>query len=49
VTLKNDAQYTDLRDLLGRIDNIGELVRVDGADWNLEVGGLLDVLYHAEP
>jgi UbiD family decarboxylase len=49
VTLKNDAQYTDLRDLLGRIDNMGELVHVDGADWNLEVGGLLDVLYHAEP
>jgi 4-hydroxy-3-polyprenylbenzoate decarboxylase len=44
-----EPQYGDLRDLIGRIDAMGELVKIDGADWDLELGGLLDMIYHAEP
>ncbi len=32
----------DLRDWLQKAEQIGELQKVDGADWNLEIGGLLD-------
>ncbi len=32
--------YEDLRDLLERFDEMGELARVEGADWNLEIGAL---------
>ena len=30
----------DLRDWLARVDQMGELKRVDGADWNLEIGSI---------
>jgi UbiD family decarboxylase len=33
----------DLREWMQRIDEIGELTRVDGADANLELGGLVDL------
>lgn len=39
-------QYGDLRDLIGRIESMDELVRIDGADWDLEIGGILDMIYH---
>ena len=41
-------QYGDLRDLIGRIDRMGDLQRVDGVDWDLELGGVLDLVYHAD-
>jgi len=44
-----EPQYGDLRDLIGHIDKMGELVRIDGADWDLELGGLLDMIYHEDP
>lgn len=28
----------DLRDWLKKADDIGKLTRIDGADWNLEIG-----------
>lgn len=33
----------DLREWMQRVDEIGELTRVDGADANLELGGLVDL------
>src|SRR5262245_37835041 len=33
----------DLRDWIERVDALGELTRVDGADPNLELGGLVDL------
>jgi UbiD family decarboxylase len=33
----------DLREWIGRIDEMGELTRVDGVDPNLELGGLVDL------
>ncbi len=38
-------QYEDLRQWLDQVDAIGELARVDGADWNLEIGGLSEIDY----
>src|ERR1051325_8859187 len=35
--------YRALRDWLARADEVGELKRVDGADWNLEVGAVAEV------
>lgn len=45
----NDSRHSDLRDLLERIDEIGELQRIDGVDWNLELGAVLQMIYHAKP
>ena len=33
----------DLREWIERVEEIGELTRVDGADPNLELGGLVDL------
>lgn len=46
--MRNEPQYGDLRDLIGQIDSRGELLKIDGVDWDLELGGLLDMIYHAE-
>ena len=35
--------YKDLRDWLGQVDEMGELARVPGADWDLEIGALTEV------
>ena len=37
--------YRDLREYLDQVDELGELRRLDGADWNLEVGTLTEVAY----
>jgi hypothetical protein len=31
--------YEGLRDWLAKVDQFGELRKVDGVDWNLEMGG----------
>ena len=36
-------KYTDLRDWLEIVDSIGELKKVDGVDWNLEMGTLAEI------
>ena len=41
--------YEDLRDLIDRFDEMGELARVDGADWNLEIGALSETVAGANP
>lgn len=35
--------YQDIREWLNEIERFGELRRVDGADWNLEVGAIADM------
>ena len=30
----------DLRDWLAKVDEMGELKHVEGADWNLEIGAI---------
>src|SRR3989304_6655905 len=36
--------YADLRDWLRQGDGFGEVLRLNGADWNLEIGGLCDII-----
>ena len=36
-------KYTDLRDWLEIVDSLGELKKVDGVDWNLEMGTLAEI------
>ena len=38
-------QYEDLREWLAQVEAIGELARPNGADWNLEIGGLSEIGY----
>jgi 4-hydroxy-3-polyprenylbenzoate decarboxylase len=42
-------RHSDLRDVIDRIERMGELRRIDGANWDLEIGALLEMVYHAEP
>ncbi|MFC1893718.1 hypothetical protein ACFLYR_06820 [Chloroflexota bacterium] len=35
--------FKDLREYIERIDSLGELRRVQGADWNLEMGAITEV------
>ena len=44
-----DRPHQDLREFIDRIEGAGEVLRVRGADWNLEVGALADIVYHARP
>lgn len=46
--LRNEG-YQDLRDLLIRIDEMGELERIDGADWNLEIGAVSERVAALKP
>ena len=39
--------HVDLRDYLERRENAGDLLRIDGAHWNLEIGALQETLYRA--
>lgn len=36
--------YTDLREWLEIVDSLGELKKIDGADWNLEMGTLAELV-----
>jgi 3-polyprenyl-4-hydroxybenzoate decarboxylase len=42
-------QYTDLRDWIQKVDALGELRRVEGIDWNLEMGAVTEVYARNEP
>jgi len=44
-----DRAHADLREFLARADSAGEVMRVQGADWNLEMGTLAEIVYHARP
>ncbi len=45
----NDAPHTDLRDWLERVEAIGELQTITGVDWDLEMGAVAEMIYHARP
>ena len=42
-------RYGDLRDWLTIVEGMGELKRLTGAHWNLEIGAITDVVHHTEP
>ena len=41
--------YDGLRDWLVRVDAMNELRTLEGVDWNLEMGAVVDVLYREHP
>ena len=41
--------YRGLRDWLDKVDKMGELKTLEGIDWNLEMGAVVDVLYREHP
>ncbi|HEX9144993.1 MAG TPA: UbiD family decarboxylase [Candidatus Binatia bacterium] len=41
--------YRGLRDWLAKVDKMGELRTLEGIDWNLEMGAVVDVLYREHP
>jgi len=44
-----DRPHADLREFIERIEAAGELLRIKGADWNLEIGALTEIVYHSRP
>jgi len=40
----HDRPHADLRELVERVRDIGELVEIQGADWNLEIGALTEIV-----
>ena len=46
---RRNEGYLDLRELIERFDEMGELARIDGADWNLEIGALSETSAAAKP
>ena len=44
-----DAPHEDLREWIERTEAMGELMRVEGVDWNLEMGSVAEMIYHAKP
>jgi 4-hydroxy-3-polyprenylbenzoate decarboxylase len=38
--------HGDLREFLERVDRAGEVLRISGADWNLEMGALAELVTH---
>jgi UbiD family decarboxylase len=41
--------YDGLRDWITKVDQRGELKTLEGVDWNLEMGAIVDVLYREHP
>ena len=37
--------HKDIRDWINIIEKDGELKKINGADWNLEMGGITEILY----
>jgi UbiD family decarboxylase len=44
-----DRPHRDLRDFISRAERAGEIVRIKGADWKLEMGTLVELVNHARP
>ena len=44
-----DRPHADLREFIARAESAGEVVRIKGADWNLEMGTLAEIINHARP
>src|SRR5437868_13777595 len=43
-----ERPHADLREAMERIERAGELLRVKGADWKLEMGTLAEIVYRQE-
>src|SRR5215831_15730684 len=43
------APHTDMREFLVRIEAAGELLRIPGAHWDLEIGALAEIVFHTRP
>jgi UbiD family decarboxylase len=43
-----DRPHTDLREFIQRAERAGEVVHVEGAHWNLEVGAVAEAVCHAK-
>lgn len=41
--------HKDLRDWIERVESIGELMRVSGVEWKLEIGAVAEMIYQARP
>ena len=44
-----DRPHEDMREFIARAEEQGELLRISGADWNLEMGTLGEIVNHARP
>jgi UbiD family decarboxylase len=44
-----DRPHQDLREFIARAERAGEIVRIAGADWKLEMGTLAEIVNHARP
>jgi len=40
--------HADLREFIERAEAAGELLRIKGAHWDLEIGALAEIIYHAK-
>ncbi|MBI2848627.1 MAG: UbiD family decarboxylase [Chloroflexi bacterium] len=40
-----ETDYKDLREWLQRVEGLGEIKTIRGADWNLETGAISDIVY----
>ena len=45
----SNERQPDVRDIIDYADSIGELARLDGADWNIEIGVLEEIFAHSAP
>jgi 4-hydroxy-3-polyprenylbenzoate decarboxylase len=44
-----DRAHADLREFIERARAADELLQIKGADWNLEIGALVEIVNHARP
>ena len=44
-----DRPHADLREFIARAERAGEIARIVGADWKLEMGTLAEIVNHARP
>src|SRR6266851_1939980 len=44
-----DRPHDDLREFIARAERAGEMTRIKGADWKLEMGTLAEIVNHARP
>jgi UbiD family decarboxylase len=44
-----DRPHADLREFIARAEDAAELVRIKDAHWDLEMGTLAEIVYHARP
>jgi UbiD family decarboxylase len=48
VASTNRAPHEDVREFIERVERAGELLRIKGVDWRLEMGALTELVYQAK-